>query len=136
MRKWYSVILHKFNTGNLHCSFMVWHFIILPQYGAKVVIRHLPCSEKLNRNSLKVKRSSTGKGINSVFLKGNTMVVLWELPNQGYITALKYYAFLELFPSTKTLKRCWWTLPVLLRSQIVQGLKGRTDIIVPIVVRM
>lgn len=47
--------------GKTSRRFVVWWFIILLQYGAKVIIRLLLCSTKLNRNSLIARGSGIEK---------------------------------------------------------------------------
>ena len=47
--------------GKASRRFAVWCFIILLQYGAKVIIRPLLCFTKLNRNSLIARGSGIEK---------------------------------------------------------------------------
>ena len=47
--------------GKASRRFAVWCFIILLQYGAKVIIRPLLCFTKLNRNSLITRGSGIEK---------------------------------------------------------------------------
>lgn len=74
------------------------------------------------------------KKTSAVLFKGKHYGCPLRITQSGIWAALKYSAFIEFFPRMKSFRRFWWTLHILHRSEIVQGLKGRAGNIISVVV--